>query len=73
VELALDLVARGAGDTIVAGAVAASRVCPPGVYTVGFTEPLWDTVALIQREAATLPPATQEIVRLAREMLLDGA
>ena len=73
VELALDLVARGAGDTIVAGAVAASRVCPPGVYTVGFTEPLWDTVALIQREAATLPPATQEIARLAREMLLDGA
>ena len=73
VELALDLVARGAGDTIVAGAVAASRVCPPGVYTVGFNEPLWDTVALIQREAATLPPATQEIARLAREMLLDGA
>jgi DNA-binding transcriptional LysR family regulator len=73
VEMALDLVARGAGDTIVAGAVAASRVCPPGVHTVGFTEPLWDTVALIQREAATLPPATQEIARLAREMLLDGA
>jgi DNA-binding transcriptional LysR family regulator len=73
VELALDLVARGAGDTIVASAVAGSRVCPPGLHTVGFVDPLWDTLALIQREAATLPPATQEIAKLAREMLLDGA
>jgi len=73
VELALDLVARGIGDTIVARAVAESRLCPADVRTVPFQEPLWDTVALIQRESAVLSPATREIARLAQDMLLDRA
>lgn len=71
VELALDLVARGIGDTILARAVAQSRLCPPGVRTVPFQDPIWDTVALIQRESAVLSPATREIARLAQDMLLD--
>ena len=71
VELALNLVARGVGDTIVAGAVANSRLCPPSVLQRRFEQPLWDTVALIQKQAGALPPATREIARLAQEMLLD--
>jgi DNA-binding transcriptional LysR family regulator len=70
VDTALSLVARGVGDTIVSRAVAASPTCPPGVHTVSFVEPLYDTVALIKRETTTLSPATQEIARLATHMLL---
>jgi DNA-binding transcriptional LysR family regulator len=73
VELALDLVARGVGDTIVARAVADSRLCPPGIGTVAFDPPLWDTVALIQRRAAVLSPATMAIANLAQQMLLGPA
>ncbi len=71
VELALNLVARGVGDTIVARAVANSAVCPPNVTTVPFEQPLWDTIALIQKRSTVLSPATREISRLAQEMLLD--
>jgi DNA-binding transcriptional LysR family regulator len=70
VEAALRLVARGVGDTIMSRAVATSSACPPGIHTVPFAEPLYDTVALIQRENAVLSPATREIARLATGMLL---
>ena len=73
VELALNLVSLGVGDTIIASAVAASSLCPPNVYTVPFEEPLWDTIALVQKEGTVLSPATREIARLAQEMLLDSA
>jgi DNA-binding transcriptional LysR family regulator len=69
VEAALRLVDRGVGDTIVCGAIAASAACPPGVDTVSFAEPLYDTIAFIQREAAVLSPATAELARMARQML----
>lgn len=49
VESALNLVARGVGDTITSRAVAESAV---------------------QRASTVLSPATREIARLAREMLL---
>jgi DNA-binding transcriptional LysR family regulator len=70
VELALDLVARGVGDTIVARAVIESRLYPPGLDAVSFDPPLWDTIALIQRRAAVLSPATVEFAKLAQAMLL---
>lgn len=73
VELALNLVSLGVGDTIIASAVAASSLCPPNVATVPFEEPLWDTIALVQKEGTVLSPATREIARLAQEMLLDSA
>jgi DNA-binding transcriptional LysR family regulator len=73
VESALDLVARGAGDTIVSGAVAAAKSFPEGLHTVPFAEPLYDTIALVQRQGAVLSPATREIARLARRMLLNPA
>ena len=70
VESALALVERGIGDTIMSRAVAESGSCPPSVRTVGFSEPLFDTIALIQREAETLSPASRELARLAQRMLL---
>ncbi|MFF5986548.1 LysR family transcriptional regulator [Prauserella flavalba] len=70
VESALGLVERGIGDTIVSRAVAESGSCPPSVRTVGFAEPLYDTIALVQREAEVLSPASRELARLAQRMLL---
>lgn len=69
VESALSLVAAGVGDSFVSRAVAESDSCPPGLYFVPFADPLYDTIALVQRIGAVLSPATAEIVRLARAML----
>ena len=69
VESALVLVARGMGDTLLSRAVASSAGFPASVGTVSFAEPLFDTIALITREGATLSPATAELARLATEML----
>lgn len=69
VEAALNLVGRGLGDTFVSRAVARSGACPPEVGTVPFAEPLYDTIALVQRESGELSPATRAIARLARRML----
>ena len=71
IDSALDLVARGAGDTIVSGAVAAAPTFPAGVHTVRFAEPLHDTIALVRRQGVPLSPATRELARLARRMLLE--
>jgi len=73
VEAALNLVARGVGDTFLSRAVARSQACPPGIRTVAFAEPVYDTIALIRRESRPLSPATREIARLARQMLSSGA
>jgi len=70
VEAALGLVARGVGDTFLSRAVAESSAFPAGVGTVPFAEPVYDTIALVQRESMTLSPATAEIARLAQRMLL---
>lgn len=69
VDTALDLVVAGAGETFVSRAVAESPIAPPGVRYLPFEEPLYDTVALIQKESAVLSPATRELARLARETL----
>ncbi len=70
VESALDLVMRGVGDTIVCKAVVDSSACPPGLLTVSFAAPLYDTIALIQRENAVLSPATREFALLAQRSLM---
>jgi DNA-binding transcriptional LysR family regulator len=70
VESALDLVSRGAGDTIVSRAVAAAKSFPENLHIVSFADPLYDTIALVQRRDTVLSPATREIARLARRMLL---
>ncbi len=71
VEAALGLVARGIGDTFVCRAVAQGSSFPPGLGTVSFAEPIYDTIALVQRETTVLSPATREIARLAQRMLLS--
>lgn len=69
-EAALNLVARGVGDTVICEAIARSSTLPSNVGLVPFAQPLYDTIALIQRESTILSPATREIVRLARNILL---
>ena len=71
VETALSIVAGGSGDTIVSRAVTTSKGFPDGLHTVGFEDPLYDTIAMVQREGSVLSPATREIARLARRMLLE--
>lgn len=73
VETALAIVASGAGDTIVSRAVTQSKGFPDGLHTVGFEEPIYDTIAMVQRTGSVLSPATREIARLARRMLLERA
>jgi DNA-binding transcriptional LysR family regulator len=69
VDTALDLVAAGAGETFVSRAVAKSPIAPPGLRYLPLEEPLYDTVALVQKQSSTLSPATRELARLARETL----
>lgn len=69
VESALALVADGIGDTWVSSAVAQAGVAAPNVGFVPFAEPLYDTVALVQRARTALSPATSELLRLARRMV----
>lgn len=71
VESALAIVALGGGDTIVSRAVAESKGFPEGVHTAPFADPLYDTIAIIQRRGNVLSPATREIARLAQRMLLE--
>ncbi|RAY13720.1 LysR family transcriptional regulator [Actinomadura craniellae] len=70
VESALKLVARGVGDTVIPRAVADSPSCPPEVRTVPFAEPLYDTIAFVQRASSALSPGARELARRARSTLL---
>lgn len=72
VESALSLVSRGVGDTIICRAVADSAACPGNIHVVPFAEPLYDTIALIQRDNGPLSPATAELTQSARQMLMRG-
>jgi DNA-binding transcriptional LysR family regulator len=70
VETALSLVATGAADTIVSRTIAESPSFPPGIDVTPFSEPLYDTIALVQREGAYLSPATRRLAELAERTLL---
>ena len=70
VETALSLVATGAADTIVSRTIAESPSFPPGIDVTPFAEPLYDTIALVQREGAYLSPATRRLADLAERTLL---
>jgi DNA-binding transcriptional LysR family regulator len=71
VEAALELAARGLGDTIVARGIllAMGRRVPKRLGWVPFDEPLYDTFAFIARANAPLSPASREFLSLARERL----
>lgn len=72
VESALSLVSDGAVDTIVCKAVAADPAFPHNVSTTRFDEPIYDTVALIQREGSYLSPATVKMVELVRRTVREN-
>jgi len=71
VEAAIELAARGLGDTIIARGMILSlgRRMPRRLGWAPFDEPIYDTFAFIARRGAQLSPATREFLRLARERL----
>ena len=70
-EAAVELAARGMGDTIVSRGLllALGRRVPRRLGWVPFDEPIFDQFAFIARRGARLSPASREFVRLARERL----
>lgn len=70
---ALDLAARGVGDTIVDEIVTLGDHYPDELRAARFVEPLHNTFAFITRNGAHLSPATREVVSLAQNMVVDMA
>jgi DNA-binding transcriptional LysR family regulator len=70
VDLALDLAARGLGDTVISGAIAESPRFPGELATVAFSEPLYDTFAIASRRGAALSPATRAMIAIVEERVM---
>jgi DNA-binding transcriptional LysR family regulator len=68
-EAALDLAARGLGDTLAARKIALGRGFARRLKSVGFDPPLVDTFAFITRRNAHLSPATRAFMALAEERI----
>jgi DNA-binding transcriptional LysR family regulator len=70
-ETAIDLAARGFGDTLVARGVLLSlgRRVPKRLGWVPFAEPIYDTFGFINRRNARLSPAAREFMSLAEERM----
>ena len=66
---ALNLVAQGVGDTIVARAALDGGLVPAGVRTAPFADPLYDTLAIAKQRGLPLSPATRELVSIAVDRL----
>lgn len=75
VEAALELAARGLGDTIVPRGIllAMGRRVPRRLGWVPFAEPVYDTFAFISRRGAQLSPAAREFMSLAEARLQEMA
>ncbi|MCB5283150.1 LysR family transcriptional regulator [Arthrobacter sp. AL08] len=71
VDTALGLVAAGAADSFVPHALVSAPGFPKNVHAVPFAEPLFDTIALVQREGAYLSPATRKMAQMAARTLLS--
>jgi DNA-binding transcriptional LysR family regulator len=71
VDMAVELAARGLGDTPVARGIllALGRRLPKRLGWVPFAEPLYDTFAFINRRGARLSPAAREFMALAEERM----
>jgi DNA-binding transcriptional LysR family regulator len=65
VTAALELAARGLGDTVTSQQMVRSRGLARKLAGVPFDPPLYDTFAFITRRNAHLSPATREFMRLA--------
>jgi DNA-binding transcriptional LysR family regulator len=64
---ALDLCARGLGDTVTSQSMIRTRGYSRKLAGVPFDPPLYDTFAFITRRDAHLSPATREFIRLAEK------
>ena len=69
VEAALDLTARGLGDTIAARVLAVGRGFTRRLHSVPFDPPLYDTFAFITRRDAHVSPATRAFMAIADKRL----
>jgi DNA-binding transcriptional LysR family regulator len=67
VTAALELCARGLGDTVTSQQMIRARGLARRLAGVRFDPPLYDTFAFITRRNAHLSPATREFMRLAEE------
>jgi DNA-binding transcriptional LysR family regulator len=73
-QSALDIAARGLGDTVVSATLALGRAgFPTALRTVSFDEPLYETFAFISRRGTPLSPATRELIALAEQQLAERA
>ena len=68
-EAAIQLVARGVGDTVVARAVLGRIRGTRSLHATPFDDPLWETFALIARRDASVSPATRAFVELVERRL----
>lgn len=69
---ALDLAARGLGDTVISRSISLRRgALPSSLGYTPFDEPLVETFAFITRRDAPLSPATRELIALAERQLAD--
>ena len=68
-EAAVQLVARGIGDTVVARAALGTMRGGRSLHTATFDEPLWETFAFIARRDAPVSPATRAFVEIVERRL----
>jgi DNA-binding transcriptional LysR family regulator len=68
-EAAIQLVARGVGDTVVARAVLGRMRGTRSLHATPFEDPMWETFALIARRDAPVSPATRAFVELVEQRL----
>ena len=69
IEAALELAARGLGDTIASASMAVGRAFARRLGSVGFDPPLNDTFAFIHRRNAHLSPAIRAFMRVAEKRI----
>lgn len=70
-EAALEIAARGLGDTIAARTLAAGRGFARRLSSVPFDPPLYDTFAFIHRRNAHLSPATRAFMGVIEKRILS--
>jgi DNA-binding transcriptional LysR family regulator len=72
-ETAYNLVAAGAGDSFMATGIFNSLGRVDTIRTFPFAEPLYDTIALVQRKHGYLSPATRRFAAFAERAVLHHA
>ncbi len=69
-ETALELAARGLGDTIAPTAVGSGRAFARRLHVAAFDPPLHDVFAVVQRRGARPSPATRAFIALAEKRIV---